>query len=112
MCRDRGLGEGCPGEHGPGGEDRGRPGAHTWRADHVVGHAARPPRGLPIAPALGRSAGAVLVADVSPTQSEAGRGEFGECWRAVEMVDNYKAKTTPVQIIRRRPDGSEELGHT
>lgn len=45
-------------------------------------------------------------------QGEVGRGEYGECWRAVQMEDEYVLKSTPVQVVRRWPDGSERLGHT
>lgn len=37
-----------------------------------------------------------------------GKNAYGECYRAVEMLTEYKAKTVPVQMIRRWPDGREE----
>lgn len=41
-----------------------------------------------------------------------GKTEFGEEYRAVEMVDEYKPKTIPVQVVHRWPDGSEQESHT
>jgi hypothetical protein len=41
-----------------------------------------------------------------------GATDYGEDYRAVEMESEYKAKTIPVQIVRRWPDGHEEASHT